>query len=132
MNTDHFFFVQRSGGDLHGDISPDTIIYLEEQQKGGLLLLDPPAPMPGGDFKFSLRSLFSQTLKADTRRSSGYPRQRWIPEWDYDDKYEVILEEPEGGEADNGDSSPLPVDWYKNGSGVGCDSPSSSEEGESE
>lgn len=52
--TDHYFFVERSGGDLHGDISPNTLIYLEEQKKGGLLHLDPPVRMPGGDFKFSL------------------------------------------------------------------------------
>ena len=53
--SDHFIFLQRSGGHLHGDISLNTIIYLEEQKKGGLLHLDPPVHMRGRDFKFSLQ-----------------------------------------------------------------------------
>ena len=45
--TDHFLYYTASGGELHGNISVDTIIYLEEPKKGGLLHLDPPIEMSG-------------------------------------------------------------------------------------
>ena len=48
--TDHFHYYKKSG-ELHGNISIDTIIYLEGPKKGGLLDLDPPIKMPGS-FKF--------------------------------------------------------------------------------
>jgi hypothetical protein len=53
--VDHFIYYKKSGGDLHGDISVDTIIYLEGQKEGGLLQLDPPIRMSRG-FKFSSQS----------------------------------------------------------------------------
>ena len=44
---DHFHYFEASGGELHGNISVDTIIYLEEPKKGGLLHLDPPIRTSG-------------------------------------------------------------------------------------
>ncbi|KAF9791022.1 hypothetical protein BJ322DRAFT_1216536 [Thelephora terrestris] len=101
---DHYFYYDMSGGDLHGYISVDTIIYLEEQKKGGLLHLDPPISMPGGEFKFSFKSILP-----------GNPRQRWIPEWEYDEKGEVILKR--SAKRDYDDPSQLPIDWYVEGPG---------------
>jgi len=87
--TDHFIYFKKSGGDLHGDISIDTIIYLEEPKKGGLLHLDPPINMPGNS-RFGFQSPLPQILNTDHRFSSLRPRQRWIPEWEYDEDGEVI------------------------------------------
>ena len=44
---DHYIYFRKSGGESHGNISPDTIIYLEEQEKGGLLHLHPPIRTSG-------------------------------------------------------------------------------------
>ena len=53
-----------TGGELHGNISIDTIIYLEEQKKGGLLHLEPPIKM-SEDFEFSLKQPLVQTSDID-------------------------------------------------------------------
>lgn len=73
-------FVERSGGHLHGDISTNTLIYLEEQEKGGLLHLDHPFRMPGCDFKFGFLSDYSccerwklmYVVLADAHDRGGY------------------------------------------------------------
>lgn len=70
---DHYIFYDKTGV-LHGDISPDTIIYIEKLKRGGLLHLDPPVSM--------------------TRRAAnhdGRPIQRWIAGYQYDDRAEVVL-----------------------------------------
>lgn len=71
-------YYKKSGGELHADISVDTIIYLEEPKKGGLLHFDPPVKMPG-DFKFSFQSPLPPKFNIDPRfldhayDRGGYP-----------------------------------------------------------
>ena len=77
---DHFHYYKASGGELHGGISLDTIIYLEEPKKGGLLHLDPP--IRSRDFKFSFQSPLPQTLKVDSRFFLVHVRDRGgYPSW---------------------------------------------------
>lgn len=54
--------------------------------------------------------LLSHVSNTDVRCSSGYPRQRWIPGWDYDEKGEVIMDSRVNHREE--DLSQLPVDWY--------------------
>lgn len=94
--SDHFHYFKASGGELHGDISPDTLIYLEERKKGGLLHLEPPnrtstttrSGLVSPPYAVRVHSCFS----------SPWPRQRWVPEFEYDGNGEVICwgsEKPE-------------------------------------
>ena len=66
---DHYRYYKESGGDLHGNISVDTIVYLEEPKKGGLLHFDPPIRM-SGDSEFGFRSPPPRTLSVDSRFSA--------------------------------------------------------------
>ena len=67
------------------------IIYLDNSKKGGLLHLDPPVRM-AENFEFSFKSLTVQAFHTNVSSlSHGYPLQRWIPGFDYDENGEVIL-----------------------------------------
>ncbi|KAF9645106.1 hypothetical protein BDM02DRAFT_3120788 [Thelephora ganbajun] len=87
---DNFHHHEASRGGLHDDISPDMIIYLGKPKKGGLLDLDPPIKM-SGDF-------------------NPCPRQRRIPELEYDENGEVILGDWKDRKSEG--SSSVPVHWY--------------------
>ena len=90
---DHFIYFKKSGGELHGNISTDTIIYLEEPKKGGLLHFDPPV-RTSRDLWFGFQSSLPQTFNADSHFFSPRTLQRWIPGLEYDKKGEVILGNP--------------------------------------
>jgi len=64
---DHFIYFKKSGGELHGNIGLDTIIRVEELERGGLLHLDPPI----------------------RRASNPCPPPRWVPEFEYDENLEL-------------------------------------------
>ena len=105
--SDHFHYFKATRGELHGNISVDTIIYLEEPKKGGLLHLDPPM-RTSGITRFGFLSLPSQMAGANLRFCSPRPRQRWVPEFEYDGNGEVVIGSSEEGDREG---SP-PTDWY--------------------
>ena len=71
--SDRFHYFKATRGELHRNISVDTIIHLEEPKKGGLLHLDPPM-RTSGITRLDFLSLPSQMVGANLRFCSSHPR----------------------------------------------------------